>query len=243
MKTLINKSINKAIYKNVVLWNKRINNKPYKNKEQRKFQIINQLKYLAEEMNEFKEANECNDIVEMFDAICDIVIVSNYLPRLCHNKKLVKSYKINFDNNKQPINEILALIGNDLYDINKIIKNNYSFKEILFTAENIFRNVELYVCYFIQYLYNIGYTTPSELYLNAIKEVIDTNNNKFLYNKNNASKMLPSVIKYYDNRFENIVIVESYGAYLFRADNGLGKVVKPVNWKSPDIKSILDIAV
>lgn len=237
----IDKNINKNIFSNVVLWNKRIANNPSKNKEQRKHQIINQLKYLAEEMNEFKEAKECNDIVEMFDAICDIIFVGNYLPRLCHDKSLIKSYKIDLNNIKSPLNELLSLVDNNLSEINLSIKSNLSFKEVKLISKEIFKDCELYVKYFIQYLYSIGYKSPLDVYLNVMNSVIDTNNNKFLYNIDHANEMLPLVSNRYKGRFKNIVVIESHGAYLFRADDGVGKLLKPMEWKEPDIKTILNI--
>lgn len=238
---IIDKYINKNIFNNVVLWNKRIANNPSKNKEQRKYQIINQLRYLAEEMYEFKEAKECNNIVEMFDAICDIIFVGNYLPRLCHDKSLIKSYRIDLNNIKSPLNELLSLVDNNLSEINLLIKSNLSFKDIKSISKEIFKDCELYVKYFIQYLYSIGYESPLDVYLNVINLVIDTNNNKFLYSLDHANKMLPLVSKRYEGRFENIVVIESHGAYLFRADNGDGKILKPMEWKEPDIKTILNI--
>ena len=199
------------LFNQTVEWNKVANGGEFDFSNQRKEL---QQKCLMEEVLELEEAIDNNDPVEAVDAICDILFVGFYAWVMCSNR--------------EP----------DVYDISHGIRlafSDYSLEDFLWHLKIAVEKKDYFEV--VKLILEAGIAFNFDL-KGAYANVVESNFSKF---PEMDSVVLHRELERFKNnaRYSNVVAAVVHGRFVFRADYGEGKVVKPSCFIEPNLKQFI----
>lgn len=202
---------------------------------------------MREELEEFKVAFEKKDVVEMYDALCDLAYFTYgtghtmgiNIDTMLEEMGINLSYRDDFKNTtlgkltetNQWVNEWTDVIVQNEYEmINRSIEN---FK--LAGDLKHFKQMGFWLVYILKYAYGLGHNMGFSMDL-MFREVHRSNMTKVCDNIDDANES----VKFYqtDDRYKNPQI-KTKGKYFVVFDAATTKILKNHKWENPNLKQFL----
>lgn len=208
----------------IMKWNTAAGNGFGVTEDRRDEQCRLQFDLLCEEFNELAAAVDENDINEIVDACCDIMVVWLYY-------SLLRDYPdcINKDGS--------ASVTAYNIEMSRICDSNCVIPMFFEVSDGATRLETDGYCAQLAYLLMQEklYGGDEDLAYKAMDAVMTTNEAKFM-TLERAEQGLHATIDKYEGRYSGIVIVPcdgDSGLYCYRGSNGFGKIIKPHDWVAP----------
>ncbi len=207
---------------------------------------------MKEELDEFKDAFQKKDVVEMSDALCDLAYVTygaghslgidlddvlkNLGIDLYHRnntKHNITLGKLNNSEISQWTNEYTEIVVQNEYDM--IDRSLENFQSTAIDSRN-FIKMGFWLGYILKYVYGLGHTLDLNMDL-IFREVHRSNMTKVCDNMDDANES----VKFYrtDPRYKNPQI-KTKGKFFVIFDADTTKILKNHKWENPNIKQFLN---
>lgn len=206
---------------------------------------------MREELDEFKDAFQKKDVVEMSDALCDLAYVTYgagqtlgiNLDDVLQNLNIDLYQRSNFskstlgkctnlDNKTFWTNEYTDIVVQYEYDM--IERSLDNFHSVATNSDN-FKKMSFWLAYILKYTYGLGYNLGFDMD-QMFREVHRSNMTKVCDNIDDANES----VKFYqaDGRYKDPQI-KTKGKYFVVFDADTTKILKNHKWENPNIKQFL----